>query len=153
VAATPTLATIWQLQARIPGEMSDGDVPRALAALDDASAWIRTEAGTEDWLDADGLLETVPPVIVSICCAVARRIIDNPAGLVSETVAGYSYSQSNATTDVYLTKAEKAMIHKIVGGGGLVSVPLEGPYTPPWPPLDVAFGRGYDGYTDWYTAQ
>lgn len=150
--ATPTLADIWQLQQRVPGGVADSDLPRALAALDDASAWIRTEAG-EDWLDADGALETVPGAIVSVCCAVARRIIDNPAGVTSETIAGYSYNAANATGDVYLTKSEKAIIRKVVGAGGLVSVTLESPYTVPLAPVDVVYGHGYDAYADWYTAQ
>ena len=61
--STPTLASLQQLDARFPGGLSDDDTNRALAALDDASAWIRSEAG-EDWLDDDGNLETVPAVIV-----------------------------------------------------------------------------------------
>lgn len=152
--ATPTLASLWQLQARMPGGVNDDDVPRALAALEDASAWIRSEAG-EDWLDDSNVLETVPSVIVSICCAVARRIVDNPDGLTAETVAGWSGSRANASSDVYLTKQEKAMIHRVVGSGGLTVVTLEGPYTPPLPPADFVYGRdgGYDAYEDWYTAQ
>jgi hypothetical protein len=151
--STPTLADIWQLQQRIPGGIAEDDLARALAALEDASAWIRAEAG-EDWLDDDGALETVPGAVVSVCCSVARRILDNPDGLLQESVAQYSYSRTNATTDVYLTKQEKAIIRKAAGnGGGLMSVPFEGPYTPPLPPLDLVYRRGYDGYEDWYTAQ
>lgn len=151
--STPTLADVWQLQQRIPGGLSSDDLPRALAALDDASAWIRVEAD-EDWLDDDGELEEVPAAIVSVCCTVARRILDNPGGLTSETIAGYSYTQSNATSDVFLTKAEKATIRKVMGTGGMLAVVLESPYTPPLPPDNLVYGqRGYDGYTDWYTAQ
>lgn len=150
--STPTLASLQQLDARFPGGLSDDDTNRALAALEDASAWIRAEAGTEDWLDANGVLETVPAVIVSICCAVARRIVDNPAGIMQRSIAGYSEGLTNATTDVYLTKQEKAMIRKVTGTGGLVAVVLESPYTPPLPPTDMVYGHeyGYDGYTDWY---
>lgn len=150
--ATPTLADIWQLQQRIPGGVASEDLPRALAALDDASALIRVEAG-EDWLDDDGNLETVPAAIVSVCCAVVRRVLDNPAGLTSETIAGYSYSQANASADVFLTKAERATIRKAVGAGGFVSITLESPYTPPLVDDRLVYGGGYDGYDDWYTAQ
>ena len=150
--STPTLASLQQLDARFPGGLSDDDTNRALAALDDASAWIRSEA-SEDWLDDDGNLSDVPAVIVSICCAVARRVVDNPAGIMQRSIAGYSEGLSNATTDVYLTKQEKAMIRKAVGAGGITVVPLEGPYTPPWPDADFVYGGGYDGYLDWYTAQ
>ena len=147
--STPTLASLQQLEARFPGGLSDDDTNRALAALEDASAWIRVEAG-EDWLDDDGVLETVPAAIVSICCAVARRIVDNPAGIMQRSIAGYSEGLTNATTDVYLTKQEKAMIHKVAGIGGFNVTVLESPYTPPYPYGD---GAGYDAYEDWYTAQ
>lgn len=151
--ATPTLADIWQLQQRIPGGIDDSDLARALAALEDASAWIRAEAG-EDWLDVDGNLEAVPGAVVSVCCSVARRILDNPDGIMQMSVAQYSEGRVNATTDVYLTKQEKAIVRKAAGtGGGLVSVTLEGPYTPPLPPVELVYSRGYDGYEDWYTAQ
>lgn len=146
--ATPTLATIWQLEQRVPGGIAEGDLARALAALADASAWIRVEAG-EDWLDDDGVLETVPGAVVSVCCAVARRILANPGGLLQEAIAGYSYSVSNASSDVYLTKAEKAIVRKAAGTSpGMVVVTLESPYLPP----ATALG-GYDAYEDWYTAQ
>lgn len=150
--STPTLASIQQLDARFPGGLADEDTNRALAALEDASAWIRIEAG-EDWLDDSGNLDDVPPAIVSVCCAVARRIVDNPAGIMQRSIAGYSEGLTNATTDVYLTKQEKAIIRKVSGVGGLTVVTLEGPYTPPWPDADFVYGGGYDGYTDWYTSQ
>lgn len=147
--ATPALADIWQLEQRVPGGIAEGDLPRALAALEDASAWVRVEAG-EDWLDDDDLLETVPGAVVSVVCAVARRILDNPDGLLQESVAGYSYGRTNATTDIYLTKAEKAIVRKAAGtAAGMVVVTLESPYQPP--PLDPHLG--YDAYDDWYTAQ
>lgn len=150
--STPTLADIWQLGQRIPGGIAEDDLARALAALEDASAWIRAEATSvagEDWLDEDGALEAVPGVIVSVCCSVARRILDNPDGLLQESVAGYSYSRTNATVDVYLTRQEQKIIRRCLGYGGWSVVTLEGPYTPPW---TGSYG-GYDDYTDWYTAQ
>lgn len=128
--STPTLASLAQLVARSPGGIAPADQNRALAALDDASAWIRSEAG-EDWIDDTGAPETVPPVIVSICCSVARRVLDNPDGLQSETVAGWSGTRSNASSDMYLTNQERSMIHKVVdGGSGMVVIPLESPYLP-----------------------
>ena len=149
--ATPTLADIWQLERRVPGGIAAGDLPRALAALEDASAWIRVEAGA-DWLDDDGLLETVPGAVVSVCCSVARRILDNPDGLLQVSIANYSEGRTNATTDVYLTKQEKAIVRKAAGTSpGMVTVTLEGPYTPPFPSYDPIYTQGYDGYTDWYT--
>lgn len=146
--ATPTLAEIWQLAVRVPGGIAEEEEPRALAALEDASAWIRTEA-RRTWLDATGELEDVPGVIVSICCAVARRILDNPDGLLQETVAQYTYSRTNATTDVYLTKQEKAMIRRCVGLTGFEIITLTNPY----PPSLMGDEGGYDAYPDWYVNQ
>lgn len=155
--STPTLADFWQLNQRIPGGIPEADMARALAALEDASAWIRAEAFSmagEDWLDDAGALETVPGAVVSVCCSVARRILDNPDGLLQESIAGYSYSRTNATTDIYLTKAELRMLRRALGIGGLHVVTLEGAYTPPWSPRDDRIrGSSYDAYDDWYTAQ
>jgi len=129
--STPTLATLAQLEARTPGGIAPSDQARALAALEDASAWIRSEAGT-DWIDDAGAPETVPPVIVSICCSVARRVLDNPDALTSETVAGWSGTRADSSSDTYLTSQERSMIHKVVGsGGGMVNIPLESPYLAP----------------------
>ena len=151
--ATPTLADIWQLQQRIPGGVHEDDLARALAALEDASAWIRVEAG-EDWLDDDGNLEEVPGAVVSVCCSVARRILDNPDGIMQMSVAQYSEGRVNATTDVYLTKQEKAIVRKAAGtAGGLVAVTLASPFDPPRPTVLSAEGRGYSDYEDWYTSQ
>jgi hypothetical protein len=156
--STPTLADIWQLQQRIPGGIAETDLARALAALEDASAWIRAEAFSmtgEDWLDDAGALETVPGAVVSVCCSVARRILDNPDGLLQESIAGYSYSRTNATTDIYLTKGELKMLRRALGIGSFSVATLEGAYTPPWSPYEdrVVGGGGYDGYDDWYTPQ
>lgn len=145
---TPTLANIGQLQARIPGGFPSGELSRALAALEDASAWIRAEAGI-DWLDTNGDLDLVPSVIVSICCAVARRIYDNPDGILQESIAQYSYSRTNATTSVYLTKQERLMIRKAAGTNSVDVITLESPYTYP----RVVYGGGYEQYDDWYVAQ
>jgi hypothetical protein len=153
--STPTLADFWQLNQRVPGGIAEADMARALAALEDASAWIRAESFSltgEDWLDDDGLLETVPGAVVSVCCSVARRILDNPEGLLQESVAQYSYSRTNATTDIYLTKAEQKMLRRALGIGSFSVATLEGAYTPPWSVLD-ARDRGYDSYSDWYTTQ
>lgn len=151
--STPTLADIWQLQQRIPGGLDDSDLPRALAALEDASSWIRVEAGV-DWLDDDGNLESVPGAVVSVCCTVARRVLDNPEGIMQMSVAQYSEGRSNASSDVYLTKQEKAIVRKAAGtAGGLTAVTLASPFTPPRPTVLSPQGSGYVEYDDWYTVQ
>nr|MBP9053017.1 hypothetical protein [Ilumatobacteraceae bacterium] len=77
----PALAQLADLEARM-GVVADE--ARARAALDDASALIRSEAGAEDWLDDDGNLEVVPSIVVTVCCKVAQRVLTNPDGVTNE---------------------------------------------------------------------
>jgi hypothetical protein len=107
------------------------DVTRAEAALDDASALIRAEAGktwaTDGALDAD-----VPDILVVICIAVARRVIENPNGVSSETLGDATISYENASGDAYLTAAEKRLVRRAGGiSGSMGSVALE-IGTPAW---------------------
>src|ERR1041384_3753744 len=129
--AVPALASIADFEARLPGSLADSDMARAWAALDDASAWIRAEAG-EDWLDDDNVLESVPGAIVAICVAVARMVFDNPGGATPESVDGYSYNRANASSDVFLTASERRMIRRALGRSGLGAITLETPYTVPY---------------------
>lgn len=110
--ALPAFASIEDLEARM-GPMSDP--ARAQAALDDASALIRAEAG-ETWVDDDGTLAAdVPGVLLTICCKAARRSLANPDGVTSESIEDYSVSFGNTSPDVYLTKAERAMVRRAAG--------------------------------------
>lgn len=123
--SVPSLATIADLTARM-GDV--GDVSRAMARLADASALIRAEASPEDWLTVDGLLESVPPLIVTICCGVAQRVLDNPAGLSAESLGTYSATIANSSTDVYLTKAERRLVRKVAGALTIGSIEFQTPY-------------------------
>lgn len=120
----PALATLDDLYARM-GVVSDEG--RARALLDDASALIRAEANYT-WLDADGALETVPALIVMVCCKVAERVMSNPEGLSGEAIGGYSAQFSNASSDVYLTKQERRLVRKASGVMAIGTVELESPY-------------------------
>jgi hypothetical protein len=120
----PTLATIAELSART-GEISD--LSRALALLADASALIRAEANYT-WIDADGEPETVPALIVMVCCKVVERVLSNPDGLSGEAIGGYSAQFSNASTDVYLTKQERRLVRKAAGTTPIGTIELQTPY-------------------------
>lgn len=111
----PALASLEALAARLPSGIADSDETRAQAALDDASALIRAEAG-ETWVTDENELDTdnLPDVVVAVCLAAARRALINPDGVTQESLDGYSTSYSNDSADIYLTKAER----RLVGSAG-----------------------------------
>jgi len=112
----PALAPVEDLEVRL-GKSCDR--PRAQAALDDASALIRAEAG-QTWVDADGNLDGVPDIIVTLAMKVARRAVLNPDGHTSESVGPFSVSM--APGDVYLLDSEKRIIRQTVGQFGTIGV-------------------------------
>jgi hypothetical protein len=120
----PALVSLDDFALRV--SISASDEERAQACLDDASALIRAEAGDEDWVDADGALETVPDVIAAICVAVAIRAFRNADGVRSETIGNYSVAYADTSTAVFITAGERRMIRRAVGLTGISSVSLEG---------------------------
>ncbi len=122
--SVPALAELEDLEARM-GPLSDPS--RAQAALDDASALIRSEADV-DWLDDDGVLEAVPPVIVMICCKAAQRALTNPGGVSQESLGSFSQQYANASPDVYLTRAERRLVRRETGSQVIGTIQLESPY-------------------------
>jgi hypothetical protein len=135
--ASPALATTDDLEAR---GVDTSDAARAQAALDDASNWIH-EATNSVWIADDGsLVDTIPSVALTICCAVARRILTNPDGITSESLGPFSQGQSHASSDVYLTKAETRILRR-AAGVGVGAITLESPY-----PLRVS---NSDIYVPW----
>ena len=138
---TTALAELDDLEARM-GTVSDP--PRAQAAIDDASNWIH-EATNNAWIADDGtLVDTIPSVALTVCCAVARRILTNPDGITSESLGPFSQGQSNASSDVYLTKAETRILRR-AAGVGIGSITLESPY-----PLRVS---NSDIYVPWVDSE
>ena len=118
----PALATTDDLDARTPGGLDASDLTRASAALDDASAMVRSVAG-KTWT-TDGVLDDdVPHIAKVVTCTVARRIISNPEGLSQESIGSYSYSIGNSSSDVYLTRAERVAIRSAAGKTGLWTQP------------------------------
>ncbi len=116
----PAFASTDDLSARLPGGLSDDDLTRAEAALSDASALIRAEAG-KTWVDDLLALSGVPDVVVSITIAAARRALTNPDGVTSESVQDYSraFAATSASADIYLTRGEKSLVRRAAGGTGL----------------------------------
>jgi hypothetical protein len=112
----PAFATIDDLDARHPGGITDVDAPRAQAAIDDASALIRAEAG-KTWVTDGALDADIPDIITTICCRAALRSVVNPSGVQQETAGPFNVSYANSSSDVYLTTKERAMVKRAAGGG------------------------------------
>lgn len=118
----PAFATIDDLDARLPAGVSGPDDARAQAALDDASALIRSQAG-RSWVTDDELDDDIPDIIRTICVRAALRCFINPDGVTQEGAGPFNRSFANASSDVYLTAAEKAQVRAAAGKGGLWTQP------------------------------
>lgn len=103
--------------------MTVDDTNRALAALDDASAFVRAAAGA-DWVDAEGNLDAVPAVVVAVTLAVARRLYENPDGFESETIGDYTYRRGDGSNG--LLPHEVRAVRKAAGSTSVGSVGLDG---------------------------
>lgn len=116
------LATVAELEVRLGAPFaSAAETARALAALEDASAIIRTECG-RTWDDDE------PPEAVRVTALrVARRILANPDGFESETVGPVSASVSAEWAEGLLTLGERRMLRAAViskrGGSYSVRTP------------------------------
>lgn len=122
MAGLPSLAGLDDLSERL-GVTFGPEAPdsiRAQRALDDASALIRAEAGT-DWND-----EPVPPVIVAIAMAVAIRAFKNPDGASQASVGdvSLSFGSQAAGNAIYLTRQEVKAIRRLAGRNGVDTIQL-----------------------------
>lgn len=110
----PALATIADLEIRLgveQGSIEDEDLARAQAALADASALVRAEAGITWHNHGNNQNENVPEAVVMVTLRAAIRAYRNPEGLGSESLGGlYSYSYANGEAGVYLTPEEKRLV-------------------------------------------
>ena len=113
----PAFATVEDLAARVPGGIAEADEARAQAALDDASAKIRSVAN-RPWVDAAGdVVEDLPDIVFTVCLKAAQRCFDNPEGLASESIGTYAETRPNPSGDVYLTAEERRDIRRAAAGG------------------------------------
>ena len=117
----PTLASVDDLDARTPGGLEAGDFTRAQAALEDASAMVRSVAG-KTWTTDGDLDDDVPHVALLVTVTVARRILANPDGYDQASIDDFSFSIPNASSDVYLTRSERAAVRSAAGKTGLWSL-------------------------------
>lgn len=95
------------------------DPARVTLLLDDASALVREAAG-------DDFEDGVPAAVVPVVVEAVRRAVDNPAGLDSETIGGYTWRAERSRTGVYLTDAERRTVRRAANRLGVGSLHLEG---------------------------
>jgi hypothetical protein len=109
-----SLVALSELENRTRPLAGTPDEARALAALADASALVAAE------VPAALLGPPVPPLVVTVVCQAAGRVVRNPEGYSSETVGEYSYRYDGANA-VYLTEAELRLLRRFAGRAGLQS--------------------------------
>jgi hypothetical protein len=118
------LASVADLEARLGREFTQGEVRRALALLDDASALARDVAG-RTWTDPEtGALSLVPGSVRWVVLRAAERAIRNPDGFSSESAGDYSYQRTGVEPGVYLTEGEEKAIRRALGKTGLWTQPV-----------------------------
>ncbi|MEV6609904.1 hypothetical protein [Kutzneria sp. NPDC051319] len=108
------LVALSELENRTRPLAGTPDEGRAWAALADASALVRAE------VPAALLGPPTPPLVVTVVCKAAGRVVRNPEGYSGETIGEYSYRYDGGS-DVYLTEAELRLLRRFAGKGGLQS--------------------------------
>lgn len=122
--ALPALATPQELERRLGRTLeATFEIPRVEALLDDVSALVRDEAGT-DWVDADGVLIAIPASIRSVVLRSVERAVRNPQAFSAESDGDYSYQRTGVQDGAYLTDAERAIIRRAIGRTGLWTQPV-----------------------------
>lgn len=129
MALLPPLATVDDLAARI----TVADESRAEVAIGAASTLIWAEVDpTSVWLDTDGnLTDAVPDIVRTICLDLAQDRYENPGGLRSETIGGYSYTNSgDVSGGRQLTMLQRSQIRRAAGMSAVGTITLESPVGP-----------------------
>jgi hypothetical protein len=134
----PPLADLAALGTRLGMELVDahGDPTepegvRAQAALEDASALVRTEAGKSFTDEAHAVLDAgIPDIIVSIVLAAAYRAFRNPEGTSQSSIGdvSVSFAREGSAGAVFLTKAEQRAIRKAAGRNTFGTIVMASPY-------------------------
>lgn len=122
--AEPLFASVTDLQARIQGGVDDA--ARAGAALADVSARIHLHSKNK-WILEDGTLDpSVPGVCKAVCCAAARRVLENPETVKAHTEQIDNFAETRTyavdSNDPYLKKSEIADIRAAARISGLSTI-------------------------------
>lgn len=141
----PPLASVADLSLRLGVTLAGTEADRAAAVLDDASALIRGEAGT-DWVDDAEQLADVPAIVASITIAVAYRAFRNPDGVAQTSLgdASVSYDRGDGQAAVYLTRDERRSVRRAAGTSAVGAIELTSPWAMPANTYPVAVSGGGD---------
>jgi len=96
------------------------DQAQAETVLEDVSALVIQIASCVDppWTD-----ETVPPAVIPVIVAMARRALLNPMGKIGETLGDYTWQTAGQSVGI-MTAAERRIIRQAAGCLGAASVSL-----------------------------
>ena len=107
------IVTLEEFSDRIPDGIAQEDTARAFAMLADASTLVRAE-GVSEWT-----IDDAPDIAKMACMSAAKRAFLNPDGVTNLALDGASAGFANASSDIYLTAAERRAIHKAAGLAGV----------------------------------
>lgn len=93
-------------------DAASGDLPRATAALEDATDLALSLVGEHV---ASAWQSDAPRVVRVVVLKAARREFENPRGLSTESIADRSVGITQ-TSGVYLTPSEQALIAAVANG-------------------------------------
>lgn len=138
MAEMPPLASIYDFEGRLNGNLAAADVTRVETLLADASALVRGETKPVTWTTTDPVtgdvsLDDVPQDVIRVVCMVAQRAFRNPSGYVSESVGEWSGTrpQSDPVSEVlFLTRGERRSVKRAAELTSVGSVVLESPFGP-----------------------
>jgi hypothetical protein len=113
-----SLASLEELQARLPRTIASAQEDRAQACLDDASTLVN-DAGGEEWTEL-----TIPATAKVVVLTAAKRAFLNPEGLTSAALGDATHRFANSS--VYLTKEERSTVRTAAGKLGVGHAELFG---------------------------
>jgi hypothetical protein len=123
-----SLASIGDLEARLGRTFEGGELTRAIAILEDATALVRDEVGYTVWVDPDTgalLVALVPGSVRAVVLRAAERAIRNPGGFSSESSGDYTYQRTGTQQPgVFLTDGELRILRRATGRRGLWTQPV-----------------------------
>ena len=92
------------------------------SGVEDAETAVRTEAGLADEAP-------LPAALDPIVLRVAIRTFANPLGVSSETIGDYTWRADGRPVGTVLSPDERAEIARVMGHGGVMSVPIRQRWT------------------------
>lgn len=117
---------------RLGVTLSGADLERALAALDDASATVRSFC-ENDFVDDHDEPEDVPEIVQAVTLSVAYRAYSNPSGFFYSSVGDVTVSYGRQGDkghggSVFITDDEKAALKRAMGISRAGSIGLVTPW-------------------------